>query len=58
MILTHPLVRVQRPRGGTLPRIFIKLYAWFHRHVLRAVYASLVEGWHAKDSQEFYRLVG
>ena len=42
-----------------LPRILIKLYAWFHRYVLRdAVYASLIEGWHVKDSQEFYRLVG
>ncbi len=42
-----------------LPRILIKLYAWFHRYVLRdAVYASLIEGWHVKDGQEFYRLVG
>jgi hypothetical protein len=44
-----------------LPRIFIKLYAWFHRHVLcdsDPVYASLVKGWHVKDGQEFYRLVG
>ncbi|KAI9510201.1 amidase signature enzyme [Russula earlei] len=42
-----------------LPRILMKLYAWFHRHVLRdAVYASLVEGWHVKNCQEFYALVG
>jgi len=42
-----------------LPRILIKLYAWFHRYILRdPVYASLVEGWHIKDGQEFYRLVG
>jgi len=42
-----------------LPRIFIKLYAWFHRYVLRdPVYASLVEGWNVKDGQEFYHLVG
>jgi len=42
-----------------LPRIFKTLYAWFYRHIFRdAVYASLVEGWHAKDGQEFYALVG
>jgi hypothetical protein len=42
-----------------LPRILMKLYAWFHRYILRdPVYASLVDGWHVKDGQEFYRLVG
>ncbi|KAH9174785.1 amidase signature enzyme [Lactarius sanguifluus] len=30
-----------------LPRILIKLCAWFYHH-----------GWHAKDGQEFYALVG
>ncbi|KAH9962257.1 amidase signature enzyme [Russula dissimulans] len=42
-----------------LPRFLIRLYAWFHRHILRdATYASLVQGWHVKDSQEYYTLVG
>ena len=42
-----------------LPRIFMTLCAWFYRHILRdAVYATLVEGWHAKDGQEFYALIG
>jgi len=41
------------------PRILMKLYAWFYRHILRdAVYATLVDGWHAKDGQEFYALIG
>ena len=45
--------------GLRLPRVLMRLYAWFHRHVLRdAAYAALVEGWHAKDGQEFYALVG
>ncbi len=45
--------------GLRLPRIFMTLYAWFYRHVLRdAVYAAVVEGWHAKDGQEFYALIG
>ena len=42
-----------------LPRILMKLCAWFYRHILRdAVYAAVVEGWHAKDGQEFYALIG
>jgi len=42
-----------------LPCILIKLYAWFHCYILRdPVYASLVDGWHVKDRQEFYHLVG
>ncbi|KAH9059607.1 amidase signature enzyme [Lactarius vividus] len=42
-----------------LPRILTKLCAWFYRYVLRdAVYAAVVEGWHAKDGQEFYALIG
>ncbi|KAI0305276.1 amidase signature enzyme [Multifurca ochricompacta] len=42
-----------------LPQIFMKLYAWFYRYLLRdSVYATLVEGWHLKNGQEFYALVG
>ncbi|KAI9458948.1 amidase signature enzyme [Lactarius psammicola] len=42
-----------------LPRIFMTLCAWFYRHVLHdMVYAAIVEGWHAKDGQEFYALIG
>ena len=42
-----------------LPRIFVRLYAWFYRYVLRdPVYATLVEGWHVQDGQAFYALVG
>jgi hypothetical protein len=42
-----------------LPRFLIKPCAWFYRHILRdEVYASLVEGWSAKNIQEVYALVG
>jgi len=42
-----------------LPRFLIGLYAWFHHLILLdATYASLVQGWHVKDSQEYYTLVG
>ena len=37
----------------------MKLCAWFYRYILRdTVYAAVVEGWHAKDGQEFYALIG
>jgi len=42
-----------------LPRFLIKLYSWFYRYILRdEVYASLVEGWSLKNTQEFYARVG
>jgi hypothetical protein len=45
--------------GLRVPRILMKLYAWFHRYVLRdPVYATLVEGWHVQDGQALYALVG
>ncbi|KAI0264592.1 amidase signature enzyme [Gloeopeniophorella convolvens] len=45
--------------GLRLPRIITKLRAWFYRYVMRdALYADLVEGWHAQDGQQFYALIG
>ncbi|KAH7904205.1 amidase signature enzyme [Hygrophoropsis aurantiaca] len=45
-------------RGFRLPRVVMRLYAWYHRYIRRdPIYAGLVEGWHTKTVPEFWALI-